>query len=37
MTIDLATVLRTRHIEIEAGLWTPRAAADFVGGAGRGR
>ncbi len=31
MTIDLATVLRTRHIEIEAGLWTPGAAADFVG------
>ncbi|MEP6649230.1 MAG: 3-keto-5-aminohexanoate cleavage protein [Lapillicoccus sp.] len=31
MTIDLATVLRTRHIEVEAGLWTPVAAADFVG------
>jgi uncharacterized protein (DUF849 family) len=31
MTRDLATVLRTRHIEIEAGLWSPGAAADFVG------
>jgi uncharacterized protein (DUF849 family) len=31
MAVDLATVLRTRHIEIEAGLWTPSAAADFVG------
>jgi uncharacterized protein (DUF849 family) len=31
MSVDLATVLRTRHIGIEAGLWTPSAAADFVG------
>ena len=31
LAIDLATVLRTRHIGVEAGLWTPSAAADFVG------
>lgn len=28
---DLATALRTRRIEVEAGLWTPSAAAEFVG------
>jgi uncharacterized protein (DUF849 family) len=28
---DLATVLRTRRIEVEAGIWTPSAAAEFVG------
>jgi uncharacterized protein (DUF849 family) len=29
--LDLAIALRTRHIDVEAGLWTPSAAADFVG------
>ena len=28
---DLATTLRTRRIDVEAGLWTPSAAAEFVG------
>lgn len=28
---DLATTLRTRRIEVEAGLWSPAAAADFIG------
>ncbi|HEU4998940.1 MAG TPA: 3-keto-5-aminohexanoate cleavage protein [Lapillicoccus sp.] len=28
---DLATTLRTRRIEVEAGLWSPGAAADFIG------
>jgi uncharacterized protein (DUF849 family) len=31
MAVDLARVLRTRHIDVEAGLWSPHAAAAFVG------
>lgn len=31
LIVDLATVLRTRRIDVEAGIWSPAAAADFVG------